>query len=782
MNTPQAKQHTLEVGSIVDRYEIFEVLGIGGFGVTYKARDPQLAVDVAIKEFLPLDLAGRDGATTAVVAHASRAEEYRYGLERFLEEARTLARFKHNNVVRVTNYLEANGTAYLVMDFEQGQSLSQYLKATPGPVAEEQLIAWFVPVLRGLVEVHKAGFLHRDIKPGNVYLRDEGEPLLIDFGAARQAIGEHSRSVTGIVSAGYAPTEQYGTDAKKQGPWTDLYSVGATLYRCIAGADPTDAPTRQSAVMEGDPDPLVPAIEVGRGHYSAALLQLIDQLLVLPIKQRPESANVALEALANSKSLVEKQEPRSTVVTRQVPRGAPASSTPSTPSGSSVPSPPQARPLVAESATPPRTARGAIVSVLVLLLVGGGYWVYTQQGGDRWEAAPEPTVAHVVPVPAITEPDTSVPDPAPSIQSSIPTTHGTLTLDLTPKTATVTLLDINPRYSPGMRLRVGSYAADVTAPGYENWRGSFDIDPGENAIPITLKVLTQDFSLDSHSARLSYGIGFRLGTRFRDDGVYFQGDAFHMGLNDAISGESLLSQEEIAAEMEAFQKAQSNGALTDRYIDSATGKSGDYPFVEVQLNSAPRRLSYGIAYGLSQRFVHDGVPVNPDLLALGVRDGFEDAPPRLTKAEIEREMELYQEQQETKQTNLAQENQKKANSYLKENRGRAGVTVTNSGLQYEVLSRGSGPFPGSDDVVEVHYRGTLIDGTEFDSSYGRAETVTFGVSQVIPGWTEALQLMPVGSKWRVVIPPELAYGADGAGDVIGPNELLIFEIELLSIK
>jgi serine/threonine protein kinase len=293
METPH---HSLPEGTLIgDRFEVRSVLGIGGFGITYKGWDRHLACEVAIKEYLPLEFAARGQGDVSVRAHSTRSDDYRYGLQRFLDEARTLARFKHPNVVRVANFLESNGTAYLVMDYEEGESLGQYLKGTGTPLTEQQVRGIAEPILRGLAVVHAQGFLHRDVKPGNIYLRREGEPLLIDFGAARQALGEHSRSVTGIVSAGYAPPEQYSTDAKKQGPWTDLYGLGATLYRCISGAEPVDSLARREAQAEGEPDPLRPAVEVGRGRYAEELLTLVDVFLALSPKQRPKSTNEVLD-------------------------------------------------------------------------------------------------------------------------------------------------------------------------------------------------------------------------------------------------------------------------------------------------------------------------------------------------------------------------------------------------------------------------------------------------------------------------------------------------------
>jgi len=203
------------------------------------------------------------------------------------------------------------------------------------------------------------------------------------------------------------------------------------------------------------------------------------------------------------------------------------------------------------------------------------------------------------------------------------------------------------------------------------------------------------------------------------------------------------------------------------------------------LETTAQRLSYGIAYGLGQRMKADNVPLDVDAFAAGMRDATSGTESRLSQEEIAAEMQAFQEkamaEHEAKQAAAASENLAAANKFLEENKAREGVVVTDSGLQYEVITKGEGPIPGPEDTVEVNYQGTLIDGTEFDSSYKRGQSVSFGVGQVIPGWTEALQLMPVGSKWRLVLPPELAYGTGGAGQQIGPNSALVFEVELLNI-
>ena len=203
------------------------------------------------------------------------------------------------------------------------------------------------------------------------------------------------------------------------------------------------------------------------------------------------------------------------------------------------------------------------------------------------------------------------------------------------------------------------------------------------------------------------------------------------------------------------------------------------------LDTPEKRLSYGVALRMGERMVADGMAMDVDAYALGMRDAFEGAEPRVTEEEITAEMMAFQErmqaEREAEQALLSAGNAEAGAAFLAENAQREGVMVTESGLQYEVLEAGTGASPSTDDQVEVHYRGTLIDGTVFDSSYDRGETVTFGVTQVIAGWTEALQLMQEGAKYKLYIPSDLAYGAGGAGQLIGPNSTLVFEVELIDV-
>lgn len=273
-------------------YVIGSVIGKGGFGITYLALDTNLDQRVAIKEFLPIELATRTDDSRVHPISEDHSDTYGWGLNRFVTEARTLAKFRHPNVVRVMSVFEANSTAYMVMEYERGESLEKMLKAKK-ITGEAKLRALIMPLLDGLKVVHDAGFIHRDIKPDNIYLRENGTPVLLDFGSARQAIGVATRTLTALVTPGYAPFEQYDTSKageKKQGPWTDIYSLGATLYRAVAGKGPPDAMGRVNAVMGGT-DILKPASEVANGDYSEGFLSAIDWALEFLPENRPQTVD-----------------------------------------------------------------------------------------------------------------------------------------------------------------------------------------------------------------------------------------------------------------------------------------------------------------------------------------------------------------------------------------------------------------------------------------------------------------------------------------------------------
>lgn len=204
----------------------------------------------------------------------------------------------------------------------------------------------------------------------------------------------------------------------------------------------------------------------------------------------------------------------------------------------------------------------------------------------------------------------------------------------------------------------------------------------------------------------------------------------------------------------------------------------------VKLDDAKQRISYTIGLNIGKDFNSQEVEIDTAALMAGVRDGLAGTPPRLSEEQMKTEVQSFREgmvaKQESKQKALAEKNLKEGKEFLAKNAKEAGVVVTQSGLQYKVLKEGTGAIPNKESIVSVHYRGTLLDGKEFDSSYERGEPLTLPVGGVIPGWTEALTLMKEGAKWQLYIPAELAYGEDGAPPVIGPNAALLFEVELIA--
>ncbi len=275
--------NALPQGYELQGYRIEQELGAGGFGITYQATELLIGRAVAIKEYLPpaVALRGSDTVTVHPIGPRSR-DAFAWGLERFRREARALVNFSHPNIVAVYRFFEANGTAYLVMAFEEGMSLGAILKRH-GPITEDEIREVFNPLLDGVALVHKSNFLHRDIKPDNVIIRrSDGSPVLIDFGAARQAATGLDEISQPIVSAGYSPFEQY-SNSTRQGPFSDIYALGATAYACITAHRPTDATDRLGGTR------MMPAVEAGRGRYAESLLAAIDRALEMSIEDRPQT-------------------------------------------------------------------------------------------------------------------------------------------------------------------------------------------------------------------------------------------------------------------------------------------------------------------------------------------------------------------------------------------------------------------------------------------------------------------------------------------------------------
>lgn len=267
------------------QYLVGRVLGKpGGFGITYLGWDLNLQTLVAIKEFLPRYLARRSrDQVTVSIRYQDDGEQFRYGLELFLRDARLLAQLDHPNILRVRNFFEANGTAYLVMDYYQGLSLAKYLEQRDRRISEEQAKQLMLPILDGLRAVHAEGLLHHDIKPQNIFLTDLESgglrPVLLDFGAARQAMAERSGFLLEVLTPGYASCEQYQPKSQ-QGPWTDVYGTAAVFYRLVTGKVPPEANEHRIE------DHLKPAAAFG---VSQRLSDALTSGLALAVNGRPQT-------------------------------------------------------------------------------------------------------------------------------------------------------------------------------------------------------------------------------------------------------------------------------------------------------------------------------------------------------------------------------------------------------------------------------------------------------------------------------------------------------------
>ena len=424
------RRDALRQGTVLRGYTIRDVLGQGGFGIVYRAHHNELENLAAIKEYLPIELAVRDGGSV----HPRNAEHrpaYEDGPRRFGEEARSLVEFRnHPNIVSCHDFFRANGTAYLVMDYEDGMPLSELLRARESsgrPFDEADLLAVMVPLLDGLREIHAAGVLHRDIKPSNILIsREDERPILIDFGAAKHVVAGHSKSLAPYTE-GYAALEQVGDG--DLGTWTDMYAVGAAMWRMVAGGNPPWEPpnpikveSRAGAALRGAADPLTPARELGAGRFSAGVLEAIDKCLGLKEVDRVQDSGALLSLLRRKKS----QPPVAT--DRRHSRK----------------SPPQ---RVGKSAGERRRFPAA---AWVLLCVSG-IAVLTLRD-DQGATQPVETKSERVP-----EPDPVVPTVKAADFTVLPDPAG----------ARVVLLDSREPYRPGMKLPFGSYRVEVSAAGYK---------------------------------------------------------------------------------------------------------------------------------------------------------------------------------------------------------------------------------------------------------------------------------------------------------------------------
>lgn len=305
-----SEHDALPAGTRLGEFEIECVLGVGGFGIVYRALDHALERRVAIKEYMPAALATRGEQSRVSLRSAAHLATFELGLRSFINEAKLLARFDHPSLVKVYRFWEANDTAYMVMPWYEGVTLREARAHMPAPPQEAWLRSLLLPMLGALATLHREQVYHRDIAPDNILLLGdasgggEARPVLLDFGAARRVIGDHTQTLTAILKPSFAPIEQYAeSNGLRQGPWTDLYALAAVLHFCITGRAPLPATTR--AVH----DELVPLLSMAPGlardfgrEYSPALLSSIDHALAVRPAERPAAAEDWLRELSDSRS------------------------------------------------------------------------------------------------------------------------------------------------------------------------------------------------------------------------------------------------------------------------------------------------------------------------------------------------------------------------------------------------------------------------------------------------------------------------------------------------
>ena len=286
----QKIRDTLPAGTVVDCYSIIKMIGSGGFSLIYLAEDEDNQDQVVIKEYLPKKLAYRDNQLNVQVLEADKKDPFNKGRKLFYQEAKALATLRHPNIVNVRTFFLANNTAYLVMDYEQGKNLGNYIKQRKGGLSTKFLLTVFPGVLDALNLIHSEGHLHLDIKPSNIHLRPGGNPLLLDFGAVHQFATSRSGQTSQVVTPGFAPVEQYYSSGYV-GPWSDVYAIGATMRACIEGQPPPSAIERHAK------DTLKPAATQYRRKYPAYLLEIIDWAMEVDPLLRPQDAGTMLQAI-----------------------------------------------------------------------------------------------------------------------------------------------------------------------------------------------------------------------------------------------------------------------------------------------------------------------------------------------------------------------------------------------------------------------------------------------------------------------------------------------------
>ena len=391
-NQQENDNNALPPGAILGEFEILRVIGIGGFGIVYLAQDHSLQRKIALKEYMPSSLAERSSQARVTVRSERHADTFQAGMRSFINEARLLAQFDHPSLLKVYRFWEANGTAYMAMPFYEGLTLSQTLRGRSTPPDEAWLRSLLAPLLNALETIHAEQCFHRDISPDNIMMLADNKPLLLDFGAARRAIGDMAQAFTVILKPGYAPIEQYADVATmQQGPWTDIYALASVVHFAITGRAPVPSVARMIS------DPLIPLAQTAAGRYSDGFLKAIDRALSVRPEDRPQSIGELRSILGLQSALKTSSPPELPQQLAQV--AAP------------VPEPVKIAPKKS------RTPAIAIGVVLVLAVAAGGIFMATRDNAPP--PAPKPEAESTLPTneqAAVTPPASEAPKSPVTVQ------------------------------------------------------------------------------------------------------------------------------------------------------------------------------------------------------------------------------------------------------------------------------------------------------------------------------------------------------------------------------